>query len=280
MITFAQLCGAEPQDSDRPPLDRIDAFLRPSLTANQNDWLVNGVLIKENFIPDELIKRYRSVRDQVSNPGGWKHPTPYFENPEIRDICLFPELVSLQQELFGVPMGLHLNLTGYISTERQWHQDRYLNPDHVNDYYVAAWLALDDIHPDSGPFQYVAGSHRWPVMSRDALFKVAPPDLLDPQHWPSQTQGIVGAACQGEIDRRGAEIVTHLPKKGTLLLWHSRLMHRGSKPNVPGTPRKALIAHYSAIDHRPDMPSPVQHGAGFYFPIDTRSTYTSGKDLT
>jgi len=32
--------------------------------------------------------------------------------------------------------------------------------------------------------------------------------------------------------------------------------------------RKSLIAHYSGVNHRNDMPTALQHGAGWYFPID------------
>jgi hypothetical protein len=32
--------------------------------------------------------------------------------------------------------------------------------------------------------------------------------------------------------------------------------------------RKALIAHYSGINHRQDMPPAIQHGDGYYFPVD------------
>jgi hypothetical protein len=30
-------------------------------------------------------------------------------------------------------------------------------------------------------------------------------------------------------------------------------MHRGSRPQSPALLRRALIAHYSGINHRPDM---------------------------
>ena len=66
-------------------------------------------------------------------------------------------------------MCLSLALTGWVSTERNWHQDDYLNPPDVDAWYVAAWLALDDIPSGSGPFQYVPGSHRWPAIRGDKV---------------------------------------------------------------------------------------------------------------
>ena len=52
-------------------------------------------------------------------------------------------------------MVLHLNLTGWISSERNWHQDDYLNSAEINGWYLAVWMALDDVSPNSGPFQFI-----------------------------------------------------------------------------------------------------------------------------
>jgi ectoine hydroxylase-related dioxygenase (phytanoyl-CoA dioxygenase family) len=71
-----------------------------------------------------------------------------------------------------------------------------------------------------------------------------------------------------EIELRNAEVVTYLPERGDVLFWHGRLLHRGSTPNVEGMIRKSLIAHYSGIDHREDMPPAIQYGEGWYFPVD------------
>ena len=62
-------------------------------------------------------------------------------------------------------------------------------------------------------------------------------------------------------------MMTYLPKKGDVLLWHSRLIHRGSKANVPGMERRALIVHYSGINHRQDMPQAEPYGDGYIFPL-------------
>lgn len=273
-MKYHDLCGLETPDVDRPWLDR-------TLTPEQTMWRNNGVVVLPRFMPDALVARYRSVRDLIQEPGGWKHPTPYMEHDEIKDICLYEPLMRVMHGLIGEPMGLHLNLTGYVSTERKWHQDSYLNPAHVNNHYAAVWLALDDIHPDSGPFQYVPGSHQWPQMTRDALFAAAPKDLLDPHRWPSLTQDLVGEACEDYIKRQGVPVETYVPSKGDVLIWNGRTMHRGSKPNVPGMPRLALISHYSSIRHRPEMPAPVRYqngqSSGFYFPINTLDTQATVK---
>ena len=187
----------------------------------------------------------------------------------MAELALFRPVTDMLEHLIGAPMGLNLALTGWVSTTRAWHQDDYLNPGYVNSWYCAAWMALEDIHPDSGPFQFVSGSHRWPALRRDLLFKQLPSYIPARSDWPICTESIVVPACEAEIAARDAKIETFLPKKGDVLLWHGRLMHRGSLPKNEEILRPALICHYTAIDHNPDAPAPVQAENGsWFFPFE------------
>jgi ectoine hydroxylase-related dioxygenase (phytanoyl-CoA dioxygenase family) len=56
-----------------------------------------------------------------------------------------------------------------------------------------------------------------------------------------------------EIKRRGGTVKQFLAKRGDVLLWHGRLMHQGARPRDPKMERRSLIAHYSGINHRPNM---------------------------
>ena len=95
--------------------------------------------------------------------------TPYLHVSEIRDLGLGPALMQLLEQLIGEPLAMTLNLTGWRSTERNWHRTDYLNPPGVKGWYAGPWFAIRDIDPDSGPFQFVPGSHRWPVLRHDRV---------------------------------------------------------------------------------------------------------------
>jgi hypothetical protein len=236
----------------RPFLDQ-DNIDESSLSEDQRLWRRDGVLIKERFLPEKVVDDYVAFRQEVKLEGGWKDPCPYMRHDELKDIALHGPLVDKMDELIGQPMALHLNLTGWVSTKRRFHSDDYLNPDFVRSHYIAVWIALEDIHPDSGPYQFVRGSHRWPPLRRNKLFKMIPKEQARKGDWPSTTENIVAVACEQEIERRAERVETFLGKKGDVLFWHGRLLHQGSMPAVPGTPRRALIAHYSSMNHRPDM---------------------------
>lgn len=251
VITYADL-SEEYDDSLKPPLDRYGVD-ESRLTPEQRAWRSDGVLVRLGLLPDALIERYCELRRRVTAPGGWHDPCPYLRHDALKDIALYAPLVEQMEALIGQAMGLHLTLTGWVSTERRFHSDDYLNPEFVHAHYVAAWMALDDVHPDAGPFQFVRGSHRWPPLRRHKLFAHIPTGEAARAEWPSTTQDLVGDAIEREIERRGATVESFLGRRGDVLFWHGRLLHQGSRPAVPGKPRLALIAHYSSLAHRRDM---------------------------
>lgn len=257
-----------------------------------NNWNEEGVVYLPGLIPEDLIAAYQrewwvhngfdhlnpggDVHSDVlvaDRPGGWPDCTPYMRHVALRDIVTYGPLAKALEDTIGEPAGVHLNLTGWVTTERNWHQDTYLNEEEVGDYYAAVWIALGIVHADSGPFQYVPGSHLWHCLKRDLIAPHV--DMRDPS-WPKLTEDFLTPMVEDEIEARGAEVVTYLPTTGDVLLWHPRLYHRGSKAQVPGAYRPALIAHYSGIHHRPQMPRAVHrlvnsHGGeagGWMFPIE------------
>jgi hypothetical protein len=241
------------------------------------DWNDDGVVILKGFLPEGLMADYEScwLSNNAERPGGWPDCTPYRRHPELLSLLTYGPLAEKLEELIGEPAAVHLNLTGWMSTERDWHQDSYLNPPHVGDFYAAIWIALDTIDPDSGPFQYVPGSHRWPQVTREKILDALEPHEKD-HRWPKHSERILTPLFESEIEKRGVPVVSHLAERGDVLIWHGRIMHRGSKANVPGMERRSLIAHYSGVNHRHDMKKAKRaSGGGWYFPIDDGVQYDS-----
>jgi hypothetical protein len=261
--TFADL-SEMPDPSKIPPIDRpgVDESL---LTKDQLSWRRDGVVIKRGFIENAVLRPYIERRLQLEHVSltkhmyGWETPTPYEHVPELRDLCLYPPMMRLMRALVGEEMLLHLNLTGWLSTERNWHQDDYLNPPHVNSWYAAAWIALATIRDDAGPFEYIPGSHRWPLLRQARVKRFMSPQelakrtVVGTETWPRDSESFVVPAIEAEIAARAPEIRRFTADAGDVLIWHGRLMHRGTKATGANAWRPALIAHYSGINHRRDM---------------------------
>ena len=273
-LTFDALSAPQPEESTTA----IERKPFAELTALQQQWRTDGLVILRNFIPAVLRDAYSAARERIlpkdrTAPDnywhGWRYAYPYLACEELKELALHRPLTTVLRELIGDEMGLHLTLTGWISTERNFHQDTYLNPSDLWSYYLAAWIALDDIHADSGPFQFVRGSHTWNVLRREKLFSHLTREERESPMWPTFTQEWVSQACEREIERRGARVEEFVPNGGDVLIWHSNLIHRGSVPRNENLVRKSLIAHYSSIERRSDMHDLRVHTNGsryFHFP--------------
>lgn len=247
------------------------------LSSLQEKWCRDGFVILKDFLPSEPLIAYENIRSQLPKDhsqrnnfyGGWAFPTPYMVCEELKDLALEKNLMNILELLIGEEMGLHLCLTGWVSTERNFHQDTYLNPSFLWSNYLAVWMALEDVSPDAGPFQYVPGSHRWETLRRDKLFSYLTEEQQSSPHWPTFTQDEIARICEEEIARRNAPIETFVPEKGDVLIWHSNLVHRGSEPKDKSLLRKSLICHYSAISKRLDMRMTKRHPKtnGIYFDL-------------
>ncbi len=260
-----------------------DIPLDPALAWNsQGVYHYEGLFNVDGLDLEHVLNRYCAKWKEDNGPfifdykthqleakclGGYNE-TGYLRSAPLMEICTNLSIAKVWTDLLaGEPAGVHLNLTGWVSTERNWHSDYYLNESCVGDHYGAIWVALDDVHPDSGPFEYYPGSHLWEgVVTKRKIGQAV--DLRDPR-WPAHSEAVLAPLIEAEAARRGVEKVTYLPKRGDVLFWHGRLYHRGSKANVKNMYRGALIAHYSGINHRQDMPAAVRHPrhGGFYFPL-------------
>lgn len=269
-------------DDEVPPVDRPDAE-HTQLDPLAQHWRTHGWAAIPGLLDDTVLDDYANewikahatrigtmdgkVLIEPHAPGGWNYCTPHRDNPALARLVCDSRIADILQLLLAEPAGVHLTLTGWRTTTRDWHPDCYLNPPGVGGFYVAVWIALDDIHPDSGPFQYIDGSHRWPPLSqarvREALGRAGRgPD------WPTRSEELLTPLYEAKIADEQLEVVDYLPKRGDVLFWHSRLLHRGSRPRTPGRERRALIAHYSGLNHRTDMPAAEPVHGGWMFPVD------------
>jgi hypothetical protein len=249
-------------------LDQPRANLK-GLTADQQHWRDQGYVVKRGFLPHDLIDAYDDIRRTLRlGSGPFADITPYLNHSVIRDLCCSRELHYLLVDLLGEEMGLHFILADYKSTTRGWHQDDYLNPDDTYGRYAAIWMAMDDIDPDSGPFQFVPGSHKWPCLRNGKVKQLVVPRIRedDNHHWAVAAEYLVNKSVEHHIERTGSRVETFSARKGDILIWHAKLMHRGSIPNDPALLRPALIAHYSNIRSRRDLGVEItRHREGGYF---------------
>jgi len=236
-------------------------------------WNAEGYLVKERLISDDMIEAYSDLwlkthtsivngETVVNSITGWQTYDVFRDHNELLDIFCGSAIPSIIENITGEPAGLHLNFTGWFSTQKTWHQDMTLdNKDYAN-HYIGVWVALDDIHPDSGPFQLIPKSHLWDVdfsalypefqrqNKREGDLNVS--DIygsdnvsdLPPEEDP-------GAAAYRYYTKRleaeRPEGISFEASKGDVIFWHGHTVHRGSEPIDKSLLRKAVIGHYAGV---------------------------------
>jgi len=181
-----------------------------------------------------------------------------------------PEMHAVIMDLIGEELGLHFTLTPFVSTDRAWHQDEYLNPPETYGRYIAAWIAVGDVPEGSGPFEFAPGSHKLPPVSREKVMPYLKTEFRlghSPNYdWSIHSSMYVTPAYFFKMVEENLPIVRFLGRKGDVLLWHSRLIHRGSPAKITSLARPGVIGHYSPIRTTRWFGNDIRrHGRGGYY---------------
>lgn len=110
-------------------------------------------------------------------------------------------------------------------------------------YLIAAWIALEDIHPDSGPLFYYPGSHKLPYILNEDFGNVSNRFSLGNRLYSDYEEVI-----QDILEKEKLEPKIFLPKKGDVLVWHANLIHGGMPVVNPSLTRKSMVIHFYAKD--------------------------------
>jgi hypothetical protein len=123
-------------------------------------------------------------------------------------------------------------------SQQHVHQDMAVFHIYPHDYLVGAWIACEDITPESGPLVVHAGSHR------AGMF----PGFPDyPQTNLRTADAETTRAYEAWVDAVAARHPRHefLAKKGDVLFWHGMLLHGGAPVLRRGISRKSMVLHYT-----------------------------------
>ncbi len=117
-----------------------------------------------------------------------------------------------------------------------WHQDyNYWGAWEEDSELFTAWVALSDVTPETGPMNFVAGSHQW-GLSTESDFQSQEYEALREQI----------RATHGQVWR---EVPAILPPGAAS--FHHKLTFHGSGPNHSSQPRRSFAVHMRTENARP-----------------------------
>jgi ectoine hydroxylase len=199
-------------------------------TAEQADGVNNAVasLIHQKHLP---------VTHDNKVMFGYRH------SPVIKEMMHDKGLIDLLSFILGKEVQPFQTLNFVKGSGQRAHSDSIHMTTYPLGYLIAAWIALEDIHPDSGPLFYYPGSHKLPYLLNDDFENYSTRFKLGKKEYTDYEDLVEDILSKNPLEKK-----IFLPKKGDVLIWHANLIHGGIPVTNPDLTRKSMVIHYYAKD--------------------------------
>ncbi|MBD2701122.1 phytanoyl-CoA dioxygenase family protein [Spirosoma sp. BT702] len=204
-------------------------------------------------LPEYQSKPVQPIKDvpkKVLN-GPYIKFMDFHENSVIgKKIMLHKNIVTFLQAVFNDKVIAMQSLLFKYGSQQATHQDFAYVVSEIPSHLAAAWIALEDVHIDSGPLFYYPGSHTIGKFDFGNGIFFNNKSTLNPNDFAKY----LDQTCQNA----GLKKETLLIKKGDVLLWHAALAHGGDEIRNKALTRKSYVCHYSsdsAFKHHRQSPN-------------------------
>ena len=260
-----------------------------------NDWNKNGFVVFPKAIPDSLTDQLMEdyERAWVERPTcmllaeeqgvtmlSESRPREELLSHHYRmmdfhslsaaglEIMMHSKILRSLSLIFGEKPYAMQSLLFEYGSEQDLHQDFPFVAPQIFSHLVGAWVACEDADPSNGGLLYYPGSHRVPKFNFGY-------GSIAYTHHEEHKEGVFAEHLKRECERMGLREQILWAKKGDVLLWHSALVHAGSKVEVQRRTRKSFVTHYSTergypFDRRSSNKTPLmrEKNGGVYYAWD------------
>jgi hypothetical protein len=222
--------------AERPWFDTPDAAWReqaaaepdPDLRAAAADYREKGYLIRDfGFSEADLDEAAAFTR---SVPGE-RVQDAWLVNRAIRQLAASKSVMSFLDALYRRRSFPFQTLNFARGSRQATHSDAFHFNSRPAGFMCGVWIALEDIHPDSGPLHYYPGSHRLPVLTNADLAA---------NHEKAGYEALIASVVQKE----GLMQETALIRRGQAFIWAANLLHGGTPILDPARTRLSQVTHY------------------------------------
>ncbi|MCX5658142.1 MAG: phytanoyl-CoA dioxygenase family protein [Planctomycetota bacterium] len=176
----------------------------------------------------------------TSKPNWGRTHNQHLYDPVAMGMLLHPRLRRPLADACGGAVDGVQTMYFWQGSEQRRHQDQYYLPG-----CFSAWIALVDVSPENGTIWVQPGSHlRKLVTARDL------------QDAPDKPKPLFGSHYDEAVDalyeqNRAAGLSADVPaiaRKGDVVIFHGKLIHRGGPVGKPGSFRHVMANHYIPND--------------------------------
>ena len=180
----------------------------------------------------------KSVPQSVLNGAYIKYMDFHDASVVGKKIMLHKHIVTFLEAVFNDRVVAMQSLLFKYGSQQPTHQDFAYVVSEIPSHLAAAWIALEDVLPDSGPLFYYPGSHTIPKFDfGNGIFFNG-----ESTNNPDDFANYLDKVCR----EKGLKRETLLIKKGDLLIWHAALAHGGDAIRNENQTRKSYVCHYSS----------------------------------
>lgn len=256
-----------PYSGPYPWLDRedagsqIDAQLASGLISTTEAglcrrWVSDGYVILDRLIAPDVLDEVWGGYEKAIHSGkikllpeaaGENDPWPgRYLNPHKKvgafcRILKHPALLRALSVLLGRDLKPLQTIASHKGSQQGLHSDSIHMTTYPLGYLIACWIAMEDIHPDSGPLVYYPGTHKLPhLFSKDV--GITEEDFRREGYAPYHAK--YEPRIREVVEQHGSEAHFFHAKKGDVLIWHANLIHGGSERRDLAYSRRAIVCHY------------------------------------
>lgn len=221
----------------------------PAVQQQIKDWSKNGYLILEKVFDDATVEMINNEVEQLVNISAVHYTHDHkimFANKlsePIKKSTYHPLLKNVLEFLLDKEVAPFQTLNFNKGSGQLAHSDSIHMTTYPLGYLIAAWVALEDIHEDSGPLFYYPGSHKLPYLLNDDFENYSTRFSLGKKNYKDYEE-----VTQHIIEEQKMQPKVFLAKKGDVLIWHANLIHGGMPVVNKYLTRKSMVIHYYAKD--------------------------------
>lgn len=224
-----------------------------NLVDEKNHFFNEGFVIF-NIGDDNLINSVNADVDKLIETGSYKTNSAiysYNKYPRIvesykfsencKKLALHKSVLSRLNYFYQLGPKAFSTINFLHSTQQPLHSDYVHFGTLPHRMLVGAWVALEDINPDSGPLQIVPKSHKLDLFDYEDVGAEKPKNLNSVK----SNYGLYEDYVKRVIKDNKLQAITPSMKKGDCLLWEANMLHGSPTCNNSEITRRAQVTHWT-----------------------------------
>lgn len=215
------------------------AKLRPEVEQAVRALARDGYAVIDPGLPDIAERALRIDADLSGKYGEDRRVAEaWYWNQDVREIAVAPAVIEFLELIYQRDPIPFQTLNFEVGTQQPAHSDTIHFHSLPRHYMCGVWVALEDVHPDSGPLVVHPGSHVLPDYEMQDLG--VPNEPEDYHHYE--------AFVRDMLEAKGFPPKEVILKQGQAVVWLSNLYHGGVGIRDPKLTRKSQVTHYYFAD--------------------------------